>query len=426
MTVCTLTHTYPRFVHDINAPFVEQLMERIASKGVDTSVLTAYDPAWDRSPADHTVDLRTYRYIWPERLHILGYSRTIEGNVRFRKRVLMLSPFLFLAGYRAFKRLVREKKPDVLHAHWILPNGFLAALVSRATGVPLIIQLHGSDVFTAEKNAVFRRMALFAASRASVIVSPSPDLSSRLEAMGVDTSRVRIVPNTVDAGFADHVTSEAVEKLRKHIGVPEGARVLLAMGRMVHVKGFFYLVEAFARIADDHPDTVLVLAGGGILYDDIRRLASALGVENRVIMPGPADRSAVPVYFRMAELFVVPSIRHESGAVDGLPVVVPEAMAAGLPIVASKVGGIPVLVRDGRTGVLVPERDSIALAGAIDRILSDPESARGCGMRGRRIIESRVNYDTVAEYFTKLYSLAAANVPVHDIPAFDFDEDPIQ
>ncbi len=423
MTVCTLTHTYPRFVHDINAPFVEQLMERIASKGVNISVLTAYDPAWDRAPGDHIVDLRTYRYIWPERLHILGYSRTIEGNVRFRKRVLLLSPFLFFAGFFAFLRLVREKKPDVLHAHWILPNGFLAALVSKATGVPLIIQLHGSDVFTAEKNPVFRHMALYAASRASVIVSPSPDLSSRLAAMGADISRVRIVPNTVDAGFADHVTPAVVEELRRRIGVPDGARVVLAMGRMVHVKGFSYLVEAFARIADDHPDTVLVLAGGGVLYDDIKRLTAALDVEKRVIMPGPADRSVVPVYFRMAEMFVVPSIRHESGAVDGLPVVVPEAMAAGLPVVASEVGGIPVLVRNGRTGILVPERNSIELAGAIDRLLSDRDTARTFGERARRIIESRVNYDAVAEYFAKLYTLAAQNVPAGEIPSFNFDEE---
>ena len=172
MKVCTLTHTYPRFSGDINAPFVEQLMEHIARLGVDVLVLTAYDPAWNRVSGDHTVDLRTYRYVWPESLHILGYSRTIEGNVRFRKRVLALAPFLFLAAHRAFLRLVRVQKPDMLHAHWILPNGYIAAQVSRTTGVPLIIQLHGSDVFTAEKNALFRWMARFAARQAAYIVSP--------------------------------------------------------------------------------------------------------------------------------------------------------------------------------------------------------------------------------------------------------------
>ncbi len=147
MKICTLTHTYPRFANDINAPFVENLMEHIARKVEnDVSVLTAYDPAWNRTDSDHTVDLRTYRYIWPDSLHILGYSRTIEGNIRFRKRVLLLSPFLFLGAYRAFLKLVKEKKPDILHAHWIVPNGFIAGRVARVTGVPLLILIPAADI----------------------------------------------------------------------------------------------------------------------------------------------------------------------------------------------------------------------------------------------------------------------------------------
>ena len=423
MKICALTHTYPRFPHDINAPFVEQLMERIAAKGNEVAVLTAFDPAWNRGPGDHTVDLRTYRYIRPDRLHILGYSRTIEGNVRFRKRVLALSPLLFLFGFRAFLRLVREKRPDVIHAHWILPNGFIAALVSRATGTPLLIQLHGSDVFTAEKNALFRWMARFAASRASYIVSPSPDLAARIGALGADTGKIGIVPNTVDAGFCDTVTDEDVSALRNRLGVPPGTRVVLAMGRMVHVKGFSYLLDAFARIAWEFPDTALVLAGGGMLFDDMRALADSLGIGGRVIMPGAVTREEVPVYFRAAELFVVPSIRHESGAVDGLPVVVPEAMAAGLPIIASAVGGIPVLVRDGATGVLVQERDPSALADALRRLLADPDGCRRYGECARRIIACSVNYDRVAEHFSLLYQEIAGRTPPDRMPPFAIWED---
>jgi glycosyltransferase involved in cell wall biosynthesis len=423
MKICALTHTYPRFVHDINAPFVEQLMERIAARGEDVAVLTAFDPAWNRHPEDHSVDIRTYRYIWPDRLHILGYSRTIEGNVRFRKRVLALSPLLFFFGFRAFLRLVRERRPDVLHAHWILPNGFIAALVSRATGTPLLIQLHGSDVFTAEKNALFRWMARFAAARASFISSPSPDLAARLVALGADTGKIGIVPNTVEAGFCDTVTGGDVAALRNRLGVPPGARIVLAMGRMVHVKGFSYLLEAYARVAGEFPDVVLLLAGGGVLYDELRALADSLGIAGRVIMPGAVNREEVPVYFRAAELFVVPSIRHESGAVDGLPVVVPEAMAAGLPIIASGVGGIPVLVCDGVTGALVPERDPPALADALRRLLADPATCRRYGERARRIIECSVNYERIAEHFSRLYREIAGRTPPDRMPTFVITEE---
>jgi glycosyltransferase involved in cell wall biosynthesis len=425
LKICTLTHTYPRFPNDINAPFVEQLMEHIARLGNEVSVLTAYDPEWNRQPEDHTVDLRTYRYIWPESLHILGYSRTIEGNVRFRKRVMALSPFLFFFAWRAFLKLVREKKPDVLHAHWILPNGFIAGLVARATGIPLLIQLHGSDVFTAEKNSLFRRMARFAAESAAYITTPSPDLAERLGALGVDTTKIGLVPNTVEADFASEVTPEDVTRLKEKLGIPDGCPVILAMGRMVHVKGFSYLIEAFARIAEDHPQARLVLAGGGVLFEEIRGKIGRLNLENRVSLPGAVLRGEVPLYFKMADLFVVPSIRHESGAVDGLPVVIPEAMAAGLPIIASKVGGIPVLVRNGCNGILVPERDTASLAEAMRTLLGDAGLCRGYGGRARSIIENSVNYDCIAGHYTSLYRELINRIPAADISPFEIREERI-
>ncbi|MHB9029227.1 MAG: glycosyltransferase, partial [Candidatus Latescibacterota bacterium] len=418
LKICTLTHTYPRFVHDINAPFVEQLMEHIAGLGNEVSALTAHDPAWSRGPEDHTVDLRTYRYIWPERLHILGYSRTIEGNVRFRKRVMALSPFMFFFAERAFLKLVREKKPEVLHAHWILPNGFIAGKVSKATGIPLLIQLHGSDVFTAEKNPLFRRMARFAAKQAAYIVSPSPDLRDRLGALGIDTGKIGIVPNTVESDFCAGVSDRDVSELRVRLGVPGENRIVLAMGRMVHVKGFDHLLEAFARVAGEYTDVTLVLAGGGVLFDDMRRRADELGLGARVIMPGPVTREEVPGYFRMADVFVVPSVKHESGAVDGLPVVIPEAMAAGLPIIASEVGGIPVLVRNDCNGILIPQRDPKALAAAMRRLLADTGLCRSYGDRARNIVECSVNYNAVAEHFDRLYREIATGIPPERMSEF--------
>lgn len=428
MNVCTLTHTYPRFPGDINAPFVEQLMERIAGCGIDVSVLTAYDPAWNRTPDDHTLDLHTYRYVWPESLHVLGYSRTIEGNVRFRPHVYALSPLLFAGAYRAYWRLVRSRRPDVLHAHWILPNGWIASRVSRHEKVPLIIQLHGSDIFTAEKKPLFRRMAVSAAEHAACIVSPSPNLKDRLVALGADPAKFRIVPNTVDVSFLDGVDDESVRSLRKELAIPESAQVVLTMGRMVYVKGFDYLLKAFKAfrfgVRFFNPDeVVIVLAGGGVLLDEMKQLAQSLGIADYVRFPGPVMREDVPRYFAMADIFVVPSIRHESGAVDGLPVVVPEAMAAGLPVIASNVGGIPVLVHDNKTGMLVPERDVEALGNAIENLLWDKKTRQELGCNAQRLIREQVNYDTVAAYFTTLYDAVAQGTAAADLPVFPMDMD---
>ncbi len=424
MRICTLTHTYPRFPDDINAPFVEKLMENIARKGNEVSVLTAYDPEWNRKAEDHTVDLRTYRYIWPDSLHILGYSRTIEGNIRFRKRVMFLSPFLFMHAYNAFFRLVNEKNPDILHAHWLLPNGFIAGHVSRLTGIPLIIQTHGSDVFTAEKNALFRSMARYAAKHAHYIVSPSPDLTKRLGGIGIDTGKIGLVPNTVEADFSSEVTPDDTDRLKKTLGISPDRTVVLAMGRMVYVKGFDFLLEAFRKVACERKNVTLVLAGGGVIFDELKELSSRLGIGDRVIMPGAVMRREVPVYFKMADIYVVPSIRHESGAVDGLPVVVPEAMASGLPVIASDLSGIPVLIRDGHNGMLVKERDVEGIADALKKLIDNQALRNQFGERSRRIIEKSVNYDTISDHFSNIYKEIVINrKPAEEIPAFNIPLD---
>jgi glycosyltransferase involved in cell wall biosynthesis len=256
-------------------------------------------------------------------------------------------------------------------------------------------------------------------------VSPSPDLLGRIGALGIDTGKIGIVPNTVESNFCAGVSDKDISALRNRLGVAAGNRVGLAMGRMVHVKGFDHLLVAFARIAGEYPDITLVLAGGGVLFDDMRRRADELGFSARVIMPGPVTREEVPEYFRMANIFVVPSVKHESGAVDGLPVVIPEAMAAGLPIIASAVGGIPVLVRNDCNGILVPQRDPEALADAMRRLLSDTGLCRRYGERARNIVECSVNYGAVAEHFNRLYREIAAGIPPESLPVFEIRENTI-
>ncbi|HDY87027.1 MAG TPA: glycosyltransferase family 1 protein [bacterium] len=201
--------------------------------------------------------------------------------------------------------------------------------------------------------------------------------------------------------------------------MPPGHMVVLAIGRMVYVKGFNFLLEAFQRIACERKDVTLVLAGDGVIYKDLKELTDKLGIRDRVIMPGAVMRQDVPIYFKMADIYVVPSIRHESGAVDGLPVVVPEAMAAGLPVIASDLSGIPVLIKDGYNGKLVKERDVEGIADALICLIDDQKLRQQYGERSLRIIKESVNYDTVSDHFSSLYKeIVLHKKPVEEIPAF--------
>ena len=408
MKICVLTHTFPRFPGDPNAPFVKSLSKSIARLGHRVEVITAFDPQFVLPDDRAELPVHLYRYIYPDRLHILAYSRTIEGNIRFRRRVFFMSPLLILFGFLKTLKIAHSMKADIIHAHWILPNGFIGALVSYILNIPLVITLHGSDVFTAEKNRLFSFMASVAARRASWMTTPSPDHFQRLQALGVSTKRMELVPNGTDPDTF-RPSKELRKKVRSRLGIKEKDIVVFALGRMVYVKGFDILIRAYAKVSERNPKISIIVGGHGVQKDEWMTLASELGLEGKIIWPGELNRSEVAGFFAAADMLVVPSIKHPSGAVDGLPVVVPEAMSSGIPVIGSDVGGIPVFARDGERGIIVPQKDEEALTEAIMKLAADKSLRRRLGENGRKFIMEKCNWNVLAEHFDDIFRSAHEN-----------------
>jgi glycosyltransferase involved in cell wall biosynthesis len=179
---------------------------------------------------------------------------------------------------------------------------------------------------------------------------------------------------------------------------------LLAVGRMAAKKGFGVLAAALPALLAETPELHVVLAGGGDLLPELA--AATARWRGRVHLPGAVLRDALPDLFRAADLFTLPAVHDERGNVDGLPNVILEAMASGLPVVASGISGIPLAVEDGASGLLVPERDAAALAAALRRLLEDPAAARRMGERGRRKAESELTWEAIAVRHREAYELA--------------------
>jgi glycosyltransferase involved in cell wall biosynthesis len=181
---------------------------------------------------------------------------------------------------------------------------------------------------------------------------------------------------------------------------------VVAVGRLVDKKGFEYLLEAAPAILGQVPDARIVLGGGGPLEGSLRERARRLGIADRVAFTGALSHPDVLRLLAAAEVVVMPSVRDARGNVDGLPVVVLEAMAAARPVVASHVSGMPLAIEDGVSGRLVPERDPAAIAAAVVEILTDPERARRLGAAARRRVEEELNWDAVAGIHDRLYRTA--------------------
>lgn len=412
MKVAVLAHSFPRFPGDTHGTFVKSLCEALARRGHEMHVLVPFDPELAPDP-DSPLHVHSFRYVWPDRWHLLGYSRTLKRDIGLRAWAYLQSPLYFLFAERALARLVRSQGIELVHAHWHLPNGFVACRVRRRTGVPFAVTLHGSDVFMAERNALFGAMARQALAGASHVTSCSADLRERLLRVGGEEHgpKVLLVANGTDlapvAGPPEAVPgTSTVAATRDRLGVGDGDRLVVAVGRMVDKKGFRYLLEAAPAIVADHPEARIVLGGGGDLLPQLRDQARELGLGDRVLFPGPLEHHQVLELLAAAEVFVMPSVRDRRGNIDGLPIVVLEAMAAARPVVATNVAGMPLAVDDGDTGVLVPDRNPEALASAVGELLAHPERAQRMGEAGLDKVRRELNWDAIAGRHDELYRLA--------------------
>lgn len=402
MRVAVLAHSFPRFAGDTHGPFVKHLSEALARRGHQVRALIPHDPEIRPDP-DSPLVIEPFRYAWPDRLEVLGYSRTLKRDVGLKLAATLVSPLYFAFAEQALRRAIILRGIDMVHAHWILPNGFVAARAAAAYGVPYAVTLHGSDVFMAERNPLFRALAIRALAGAAHVTSCSAELSERLLQLAGEEHRpkVLVVPNGTDVVATERAPATAA--IRSRYGCAEADQLVVAVGRLVDKKGFRYLLEAMPSLLNTHPRAKLLLGGGGDLEPDLKAQAASLGLLERVVFTGSLSHPEVLQLVAAGEVFVMPSIRDPKGNVDGLPIVVLEAMAARRPVVGTAVSGLPLAVLDGETGLLVPEKDPAALAGAVAALLADPQRAEAMGERGARRVREELNWDAVAAIHDRLY-----------------------
>jgi glycosyltransferase involved in cell wall biosynthesis len=401
--VVMVATSYPRFPGDTVGTFMEPIAHGVAARGHDVHMVLPWHPRWRRPAREGGVTFHLFTYAPLEALNVFGYAGALEADERVRGAAVLAAPAALAAGWRAARRVARRIDATVLHGHWVVPGGAIAA--AAAGRRPLVISLHGSDVFVAERHPAIGRVARWTFGRAGFVTACSDDLRQRALALGAPPDRSRTIPYGVDA-TRFKPDPAARDRMRAAWGLAPDAQVALGVGRLVRKKGFEFLIDAAARLAPDHPRLRLVIAGSGDLRDELARRIQAAGLADRALFPGELPQDEVAASLAAADVVVVPSVRDPSGNVDGLPNVVMEALASGTPLVASPAGGIGAVVRDGETGLLAPQGDAGALAAAIDRILRDPAGGAALGARARAWAGREGTWARVAEAFEGAYEIA--------------------
>ncbi len=347
------------------------------------------------------VSFHPYTYAPTRRLEVFGYAESLRADVAVRRSAFLVAPLAVASGAAKLMALARRSRFDLIHAHWVVPGGAMALPVSWASGLPMVVSLHGSDVFVSEKSALFGRAARMAFGRASAVTACSDDLAERSRSLGASPK-----PITIPYGVSTELfgpRQEDARGLRSELGLEEQTPMVLAVGRLVHKKGFEYLIEAMPRVVSKYPDCRLIIAGQGDLKGELEARAERLNVGERVRFAGDVSRDALPAYYAAATVVAVPSIRDDAGNVDGLPNVLLEGMASGAPLVASAVAGIPQAVRDGTEALLVAERDPDALATAILALLDSPDRRETLGQAARARARDVFDWSRVGERFEDVF-----------------------
>lgn len=403
LKIAMISSSYPKWAGETTAPFIEEIAAGVAARGHEVHMVLPYRHDLRRGIRERGVYLHPYRYAPHRSLQVWGYAAGLRGDVDIKARTLLAAPIALTQGWRALLQLTAGGDFDLVHGHWILPNGTVAALVAQRCQLPLVISLHGSDVFFAERSSATALAARWTARQAAMITACSGDLSARIVGLGAAPEHVRTVPYGVDAEqFAPADGSD----IRTELGLAPEQPLIAWIGRMVYKKGIHVLLAAMPAILRAHPRAILLLGGYGDQRAELQALVEQLGVAAHVRFPGAVPHTMVNRYWNAADVVAVPSIHDQRGNVDGLPNMLLEAMSAGRPIVASRVAGIPQVITDGVHGLLVAEGDAAALAGAISRLLDDRTLAAGLGRAARARVTRELRWPQVAARFEEVYDRA--------------------
>jgi glycosyltransferase involved in cell wall biosynthesis len=224
-----VTSSYPRFPGDGIGSFMEPIAKSVAARGHNVHLVAPWHPAITRPAAEDGVQFHFYKYAPSARLSVFGYAGGLREDTAIRSAAWAIAPVAMIAGLRAAGRVAAEHRATVLHGHWVIPSGFMAAYARPRR--PVVVSVHVSDVFVAERSGIARRLARAAFRRAAWITACSDDLRERSIALGAPADRIETVPYGVDAARF-HPSAELRDTMRRELGVGNRPLVVSA-GRLV-------------------------------------------------------------------------------------------------------------------------------------------------------------------------------------------------
>lgn len=387
--VLVLASTYPRWADDTEPGFVHELSRRIALED-EVMVLAPHATGTRGTEMLDGVVVHRYRYA-PAALETLVNDGGIVTNLRRHRWKWLLVPGFFAAMAWSALRATRRWRPDVIHAHWLIPQGVIAAALryAMADAPAFVVTSHGADLF-ALRSAPLQALKRWVAKRARVVTVVSRSMRDEAARIGISADPIRVEPMGVDLQARFHPDD-----------VQRSEDELLFVGRLVEKKGLRHLLDAMPGILAGRPGARLSVIGFGPLEAEYRRQVEVLGLSGAVTFHGAVRQAELADHYRRAAVFVAPFVEAASGDREGLGLVLVEAAGCGCPIVVSDVAAIRDVV-DGTTASLVPPGNAQALQEACLAALADPAAVRRRALVAREAVRHRFDWSARAKAYAEL------------------------
>ena len=396
MKVLVIGSVYPRFHEDAEVPWLRTSVAHLKQAGVEIQVLA---PAY-KGLKSHEIDgvkVNRFRYA-PASLEILTHEEGAPSKMASKPWLQLLAIPYIISGFFRCIKICRKFRPDVIHAHWPFPHAYIALGAAKLFRIPLVLNFHGAELLLIRKKKWVKPLLKFAIGQAQAVFANSSFTAGKIKAL-----------RKVDVEWSPYGTTlESREISAEPTQAPHpinGKFKILFVGRHIERKGICYLIEAAKYLPRDKFEIRIV--GVGDLTDKLKELAAQVdalapaGLRHdspaEIVFTGKLSPEALTSEYKNANVFTLPAIVDSKGDTEGLGVVLIEAMELGLPIVASDVGGIPDVVVDGVSGILVPEKDPQALANAFKRLQSEPALVQKLLEGSRKRISECFTWDGIID-----------------------------
>lgn len=352
--ILVLTTSFPRYSGDWAGVFIKESIDALSVLGQKVLVLAPRDDGNRVLETDGHITIKRFRSTFPWQKQKLAYGSGIPVNLRnSHSAKLQTLPFLFSFLFNSY---FLSKKTDIIHAHW-LPAGAIGAIVARARSMKLVITIHGSDWAMVSRSKFWRKIAKVILGKANKIIMVSPEMLKQCNEIYDFAEKAKVVFNSVPDEFI---------QCEKEYGESKALKILF-VGRIIRAKGIFELIDAFEIINRQHKNVELHLIGSGGDKQELSQYITGKPSSRNIFMHGALKKTEILKHLSNSSIFVLPSYS------EGAPLSVLEAMATGTAVVATSVGGVPGIIENGHTGLLVEAKNVDELASAVSTLINDKE-----------------------------------------------------